>query len=75
MKTEKVPYRPTASRGGGARLWPLLLLVPAGCTQEDASLFGKALFGLMIVSFIVIPWVFLRAWNRGKQSAQRKEES
>ncbi|MFG0320710.1 MAG: hypothetical protein ACF8XB_25780 [Planctomycetota bacterium JB042] len=72
-----------STRGGKApppALFSLLLLLPAGCTQESATLFGKALFGLMIVSFIVIPFMFWRAWSKGKAApphspARTKEES
>jgi hypothetical protein len=41
---------------------PLLSLT--GCAQEQAAVFGKFLFGLMIVVLVVGPVVFWREWNR-----------
>lgn len=72
--TEANRARPGAWRRHWSAPCPLLLVI-AGCNQQDAALFGKALFGLMIVSFIVIPFVFLREWNRGKSRASSKEQS
>lgn len=81
MTAEDRP-RPPSTRRGSAPPSALLslLLLPAGCTQESATLFGKGLFGLMLVSFVVIPFLFWRAWSKGKAApphapASTKEES
>lgn len=52
---------------GWSRALPSLILVAscAGCTQDQAGVFGKAVFGGMIVALIVIPAIFYREWRRG----------
>jgi hypothetical protein len=42
------------------------LLGVASCTQEQATPFGKVLFGLMVALFIALPILFWRGWRRGR---------
>lgn len=58
-ETERSAFPATAA----AALLPLVALL-AGCTPEEAAIFGKILFGGMIAAFVVIPVVFWRLWRR-----------
>ena len=48
-------------------LLALLATASTGCTQEEATPWGKLLFAFMIVALVAIPIVFVVTWRRRRE--------